>query len=244
MLFAHNDSGDESRIYVCDTTTADIRFDRLLTDVQHMDWEDICTDQAYLYIGDFGNNSGNRTNLVIHKISLQAIAQPFDTVRVDSQMHFTFQDQTSFEPSSRHNFDCEAMIEINDELVLFSKSRINDYSKIYRLPKSFNNLSIAPHDSLLLNGWVTAGDRHRNRPYCVLVVAEATSFSPGCQWRNQLEILRIEGNAIVKYKSIKLDNCEQIEGICHLRDDVFLLGSEREVKDQGRLLKIDLAAFF
>ena len=38
---------------------------------ENVDWEDITQDETHIYIADFGNNNGNRTDLKIYKILKQ-----------------------------------------------------------------------------------------------------------------------------------------------------------------------------
>jgi len=73
-LWTHNDSEDLN-IYALDTINGNILQSVQLTGTVNKDWEEISHDKDYIYIGDFGNNSGgNRTDLKILKISKNSIS--------------------------------------------------------------------------------------------------------------------------------------------------------------------------
>lgn len=68
-LWTHNDSGNPPELYKLDTLSGQILQTIIISGVQNIDWEDIAQDETHIYIGDFGNNAGNRTDLKVLKIS-------------------------------------------------------------------------------------------------------------------------------------------------------------------------------
>lgn len=133
-LWTHNDNADTT-LYQFDTGTADIERTYPLAGVNNVDWEEISQDQEYIYLGDFGNNtSGNRDDLHIlriNKISLIAGNPNIDTI------WFSYSDQIDFtaREANSTDFDCEAMIVMNDSIYLFTKQWISAQTSVYRLPK-------------------------------------------------------------------------------------------------------------
>ena len=67
-LITHNDSGDDANLYELDTLSGSISRTISITNATNVDWEDITQDETYIYIGDFGNNNGNRQDLKVYKI--------------------------------------------------------------------------------------------------------------------------------------------------------------------------------
>ncbi len=139
-LYAHEDSGNDPIIYEIDATTGEISKTITLTvSLTSMDWEDITQDENYIYVGDFGNNSGTRQNLRIFRVAKNLItaAGPSATIAATdiSTINFTYNDQTDF--TSRPNatpFDCEAMIYRDGNLHLFTKGWDGNGTKHYVLP--------------------------------------------------------------------------------------------------------------
>ncbi len=103
-LITHTDSGGETALYEIDTATGLENRKVYISIVSNIDWEDITSEQNNIYIGDFGNNQGNRTNLRIYKIALQDYWTK-DTVEADT-LTFDDSDQADFSTTPfTTNFD-------------------------------------------------------------------------------------------------------------------------------------------
>ena len=140
-LYGHEDSGNDPIIYEMDAATGEIS-KRITLDVPvtDMDWEDITQDETYIYIGDFGNNSGTRHNLRIFRIAkslISAIEDESATIPAANiqTIEFTYNDQTDFtaHPNATR-FDCEAMIYHEGNLHLFTKGWDGNGTRHYVLP--------------------------------------------------------------------------------------------------------------
>ncbi len=107
-IWTHNDNGGETELYLINLNDGSIIRTVIVHEANNVDWEDIAADETYIYIGDFGNNDGSRTNLKIYRISRSDMASSND---VDAEkIHFSYSDQSSFEPNYHYtNFDCEAL---------------------------------------------------------------------------------------------------------------------------------------
>ncbi|MBL0911916.1 MAG: T9SS type A sorting domain-containing protein [Bacteroidia bacterium] len=158
-LWSHNDSGSWPLFYALDTLTGQVVQTFYVRNEIQTDWEDICTGNGYLYIGDFGNNAGNRTDLRILRIDIDSIGNAVqDTVAAES-IHFIYEDQTDFSgTNTTHNFDCEAMFFRDDSLHLFSRNGSNGYTKHYVLPAVPGTHIARLCDSLYVQGQVTSAD--------------------------------------------------------------------------------------
>ena len=65
-IITHTDSGGKAELYEIDATMGKVTRTVNITNAENVDWEDIGQDGTHIYIGDIGNNSGNRTNLKIY----------------------------------------------------------------------------------------------------------------------------------------------------------------------------------
>jgi len=117
------------------------------------DWEAIETDGEHLYIGDFGNNRGNRKDLKIIKISVDSLKKRLDyssqqKQRIDCKslkgeiIAFSYKDQKDFNIRRLHNFDCEAMIIRDTTIVLLSKNWRSLTCDVYEVPKRLGSFSL------------------------------------------------------------------------------------------------------
>ena len=158
-LWTHNDSGGDPVIFRVDTATGNILQKITLKGATNRDWEDITHDDQYIYVGDFGNNSGNRKDLKIYKLNKDDVPESGDASVDAGKIRFSFSDQLSFDNDNReHDYDCESMISYNDNLYLFSKNWIDGKTRLYRLPKDPGDHVAELLDSLDVDGLVTAAD--------------------------------------------------------------------------------------
>jgi len=129
ILWTHGDSDTRPVIYTFDTLG--VLIDSMIVAAQNIDWEALAVDDSgNLFIGDFGNNLSNRTDLHILKIRPDTSE---DTL-IPEIISFSYPDQHQFPGSS--SFDCEAMYWYKDSLFLISKNFLlggNGKAKLYGL---------------------------------------------------------------------------------------------------------------
>ncbi|MEO8085555.1 MAG: PKD domain-containing protein [Bacteroidota bacterium] len=130
------DSGNPHDIYRVDSLTNTIFQTVHISNATNVDWEDMTTSNDYLFIGDFGNNNGNRQDLKIYRVNKSDLTSGATSVTA-AIINFSFSDQTSF-PSlpNASNFDCESMLFLNDSIHLFSKNWIDKQTRHYVLANS------------------------------------------------------------------------------------------------------------
>mgnify|MGYP000344726952 CR=1 FL=1 len=132
-LITFNDSGGKPELYILSAKTGRLKRTIKVKNAKNIDWESITADDKFIYVGDTGNNYGNRKNLVIYKISKKAIAKK--NVVKAKKIHFAYEDQRSFVTKIHlTNYDCEAITVHKKEIYLFTKNWENHQTNIYRLP--------------------------------------------------------------------------------------------------------------
>jgi hypothetical protein len=151
-LWTHNDNND-TNLYCLDTIDGRIVQTVSLSGIENKDWEEISQDKDYIYIGDFGNNSGNRTDLRIFRIAKNTLlggSQLIDSIK------FSYSDQVDFTPDAyKTDFDCEAFIVAGDSIYLFTKQWISNKTNIYSLSKNPGNYVAKLRSAWDVNGLVT-----------------------------------------------------------------------------------------
>jgi hypothetical protein len=178
-IFTINDSGNSSIFYKVNPLDGSLVQSISVTNYDNKDWEDITADSNYIYIGDFGNNSGIRTDLRVLKISKsQFINDTTSAVSVTAEaIEFSYTEQTSFISSNTHNFDCESIISKGDNLYLFTKNRGDNNTRAYKLSKVPGQYSLTTIASYQLNGLVTGGDYNAQTNELVLIGYAASSHT-------------------------------------------------------------------
>lgn len=157
MYWTLNDSGNLPCLYALDASDGHLLRTVCLEGISNYDWEELTQDEEHLYIGDFGNNRGNRKNLRIFKINKKDIPAGDEvTISRFDTIQFSYANQTNFEKRThQHNFDCEAMIAFNDSLFLFSKNWGDQHTVLYAMPARAGNYRLQPRNSFDAGGLIT-----------------------------------------------------------------------------------------
>lgn len=93
-IFTHNDSGNKAELYELDTVSGAVKRKIVVTNASNNDWEDLSSDDHFIYIGDFGNNRGDRKNLRIYRVSREQLLSS-ENIQADT-INFIYDDQKTF----------------------------------------------------------------------------------------------------------------------------------------------------
>tara|TARA_B110000977_G_C11044259_1_gene479988 strand:+ start:296 stop:1369 length:1074 start_codon:yes stop_codon:yes gene_type:complete len=238
-LITHNDSGGEAALFEINPLTGLVTRKIVIENASNIDWEDICYDDDYIYIGDFGNNYGNRTDLKIYKIEQE---EYFNNDTIQSELlSFKYRDQTDFTSQQfTTSYDAEALISINDSLYLFSKNWENFRSTIYALGKDTGDQEISAKDTLASNGLITGAEFNDDTNTIVLTgyglfsafVLELKEFHSG-----------LFSNGSSTNYSLEVSSSRQIEGICHLNEYDYLVSAESSSSGNATLYNLSFNPF-
>ena len=163
-----NDSGDPKIFRIADDGT--LTRTVTITNAVNRNWEDIAHDAArnFMFIGDFGNNNCDRTNLRIYKIPYPSgIAA--NTIAAE-QITFEYEDQARF-PSPWMNFDVEAFLHFQGQIFIFTKTDGNaiGYTKMYTVPDVAGHYVAMLVDSFYTNDRTTGATISPNGKSVVLI---------------------------------------------------------------------------
>lgn len=169
-IWTHNDSDGEPAIYKMDSEDGRLLQTIHIKDAINIDYEDIAQDKEFIYLGDFGNNYGNRKDLCIYKIRKSDIPEEGDREVSAEKITFAYKDQVSFDHKNRKNdHDCEAIVSLGDHLYIFSKNWINGETKSYKVPKTAGNYLLEIHQSFNVRGLITAADYNEMADALILI---------------------------------------------------------------------------
>src|SRR5690606_21586629 len=106
-----------------------------IENAENIDWEELAFGNENVYIGDFGNNLGERKDLVIYYFAKSKLNSEEKEISVQAQkIEFNFPEQKNFNPGNKiTNFDCESMFYYNGKLHLFTKEWSNLSTTHYTL---------------------------------------------------------------------------------------------------------------
>lgn len=123
-LYTFNDSGNTADLFEINKDNGEIV--RILKiNAINTDWEALTNDGDHFYVGDFGNNTGERKDLKIYKVPYEHLNEvnPGSERSLDgTSIPFFYPEQTDFTPKSlKTDFDAEAMIYLEGKIHLFTK---------------------------------------------------------------------------------------------------------------------------
>lgn len=237
-LWSHDDSGNSAEIYSIDTSDGHLLQRIIVDNYPNTDWEEITADSLCLYVGDFGNNNGTRTDLKVLKIKKSDITTAAIVHVMAEAINFSYSDQTSFASSSTHNFDCEAMIPLNDSIYLFSKDRGDYKTRVYKLPKIAGTYSITPYTSFSVNGLITGASYNKLKKEIVLIGYQNNHAASFLWYLNDFSNNQFfSGNK----RRIEIGNNTdwQTEGICWIDSNRLYLSNETSSAQVASLYQTD-----
>ncbi len=247
-LWTHNDSGDGPFLYQVELGGKKLLRQISIRGAGAIDWEDMTQDEKYFYMGDFGNNNGNRKDLCIYEVPLDSIrANTVKKVTNARKIPFTYEDQSRFNYAPyQHNFDCEAMIAIGDSLYLFSKNHENDSCRFYALAKQNEVPAIAQlRGGFDTKGTITGG-AYLDRPGGPVLVLLGYNYKSSNTFYPFLWLFTdFTGTHFFsgKHQRINLPPIVQMEGIAFLNDHEVLISSEAENLAFAKLYRFDLTSW-
>jgi hypothetical protein len=134
VLYVNEDAGGQARFHAIDTTGKTLG-QYTLTGAKATDWEDLAVGKgpgtgSYVYVGDFGDNSMNRTEIQIFRVpepdvsptqaSAQVAIADFDMLR------FTY-------PDGAHNAETLMLDPVTGDMIIVTKDS-SGTSGIFRAP--------------------------------------------------------------------------------------------------------------
>ena len=168
-IITFNDSGGEANLYEINANTGNITRTVTITNATNVDWEDITQDASYIYIGDIGNNNGNRTDLKIYKIAKNDY-NGSDDIAVAEIISYSYADQLDFTSNPNNtNWDAEGLISYSDQLLIFSKNWVDNRVNVYSIPKTNGTYSALLKSSYNTNGLITSAEISLNENIIYLI---------------------------------------------------------------------------
>ena len=235
VFVTHNDSGGEPSLYFFNISGEIINSIKIekenFLEIYNNDWEDITADEDYLYIADTGNNFGTRDNLNIIKVKISDFS-------IDDKIDIFYSDQESFFPSSKHKYDAEALLIIEDKIALFSKDRDSLNTDLYLIDDTVKEKQeLSSVANFNVNSLITGGDYDSGTGILALV----SYSSKGEQYLILFEDFNIDNprnNSYKKY-SIPVERA-QIEAVKIISEKQYWITSEDEGLGNPHMYKLEL----
>ncbi|KIG14124.1 hypothetical protein DB30_07120 [Enhygromyxa salina] len=176
VLWTHGDSGAGNWLFAINPQGHVLRRLRVKGTI-NVDWEDIThDDRGNLWLGDIGNGDSGRRDLSVHRIPEPDPHADLREVHVDRSVDYYFPEQTQF-GNKLSDYDSEALLWWRGQLLLLTKHRSDDRTRLYRFPsleaeevalERLASFDLGPHLGPALQKWsgqVTAAELASEGPY-------------------------------------------------------------------------------
>jgi hypothetical protein len=220
LLWIIEDAGNKNNIYGLDLK-GNIVKDIDISNASNIDWEDLTSDKlGNLYIGDFGNNSKNRDDFTIYKVS--NLKNDKTTAK---RINFIL-------PKDVKTEDFEAFFIQNNAFYIFSKE--NKSSMLLKVPNI-----IGKHTAELVTDFNLDGKHHK------ITSADISDDGKTVVLLNHDKLWKIsnfESDYFFKgtIEELKFGHDSQKEGICFKNNSLVYITDEKNKSEGGNLYEFKL----
>ena len=238
LLWTLEDRGNTNAIYGINSH-GQIEKTITIENTDNIDWEDITKDaEGNLYIGDFGNNDNERTDLSIYKIDKNALTA--ESTNPVYKVSFAYPEQKKFPPKKTEMFyDVEGFFEFKNNFYLFTKNRSKGFDGTAFLYKIPNTPGF--HQAVLMGEFKTC-DAYN---HCAITSATISSDETKVAvlthdklflFENFQEDQFLNGTKIV----LELNHFSQKEAACFIDNERLLIADERTKSVGGNVYEVTI----
>ena len=243
VLWTHNDSGDEPRLYATDSAGDDLGSVRL-AGAENVDWEDLgagpCPPATHrcLYAADIGDNERSRDHVVIYRL-----AEPEPPLAASDTLREVPCEAATALRYPDHPHDAEAIaIDPAGRVFIFTKE-IFGPPRMFQVPPRTEPQRPGEYDTLHYVGLLDVAPN-----LAKLRVATGAAVSPDgavlvVRTYSSIHFFRLRGDSLpaplTLPEGLLIPFVEpQGEGIAFLAADVLVLTSEQDDSDHGTIARL------
>tara|TARA_R110002096_G_scaffold23964_4_gene75921 strand:- start:1300 stop:2433 length:1134 start_codon:yes stop_codon:yes gene_type:complete len=225
-LITHNDSGGENKLFELDTISGLVTRTVTISNATNVDWEDITQDNTNIYIGDIGNNNGNRTDLKIYKINKTDFLNTASIIAETITLSYAAQTDFTANPNNTE-WDSEALVSFDEtNLLLFSKNWVDGITKAYLIPKAKGTYSISEEASTLNSGGLISGGTFNPLTGKLYLVGYTSTLQPFVWVSESFSGNDIFSGTNTQTSLTPLFGLEQTEAITFVNENRYFITSE------------------
>ena len=236
--WTHNDNGNKDYLFQVDDKNGSIIRKVKIDEIKNNDWEDIEVDSQFVYIGDFGNNGGNRKNLRICFLEKNLLYEN-DVINIEPEkIKFKFPNKPKNLLNNAHDYDAEAFLVDGDSIYIFSKNWKTETTNLYALPNKAGEWTARLISNFNVDGLVTSATFIDNKTKVALL-----GYNRGKPQRPFVWILsNYQKGDFLSGEKVRynLGFFGQAEAIAHIHKNELAITSEGTKVTPAKLYKIQL----
>lgn len=220
-----NDSGNPATVFTIDSIARIVAQSSL--EKPNVDWEAITASHDAIFVGDIGNNRGNRSSLSIEVLDrdtmshLRSLSIDYDGYKAGQNVPYA------------HDYDAEAMTWHDGKLLIFSKSWASRVSHVYEVDENAGHQTLKAKAHIEgLPGVITGADWDNTRQQYVVVGYASDPFG------NFDTFLAEITPEFAVSRLWPLPGHDQVEGICVAEDGSYWVSQESVGTTQASLFRV------
>lgn len=238
LLWTLEDHGNKNAIYGIDLN-GQIEKTITIENTDNIDWEDITKDaEGNLYIGDFGNNDNERTDLSIYKIDKNALIT--ESTNPVYKVSFNYPEQKDFPPKKTEMFyDVEGFFEFKNNFYLFTKNRSKGFDGTAFLYKIPNTPGF--HQAVLMGEFKTCGEYNHCAVTSATISPDETKVAVLTHDKLFLFETFQEDDFLNGTKTVlELNHISQKEAVCFTDNEHLFIADERTKSVGGNVYGVTI----
>lgn len=204
------------------------------------DMESLTQNDQSIFVGDIGNNRGNRKNLRVYAINKTSIEKQWSRKNITvktTALPFHYPYQTSFSNTPyQHNYDSEAMLASNDTLTLINKNwQGKSKTQLYRMTIQNQPQALEPYAQIQSDMLITGATQQGSDVWFI-------GYQLGGRLQPYIEHFVISDHRFKRIKQWKLPLKGQFEAIAIGPQNTLYLTCESDASQPASLFRVSIDA--
>lgn len=238
-LWTHNDNGNTSELFRFNPEDGRLTKVINLDEIKNRDWEEISIDSNYLYVGDIGNNEGDRNKLRVCRFDRSVLQSDSTDIKIEPEkIGFFYPGRPDKLAKNRHDYDAEAFLTTPERVYIFTKNWKNQECNLWSIPNEDGEWEATLISSFDAQGLITSAAYLEGSSDVVLL-----GYMRGTLPRPFIWVLSgyQQGDFFSgQKKRYNLDTFGQSEAIIALDENTLGITSERGKTAPAKFYKVDL----
>ena len=239
LLWTHNDNGNSSEIFRFDSESGKVTKVINLEEIKNRDWEEMHIDSNYLYIGDIGNNKGDRNKLRVCRYDRSVLQSDSTDILIEPEkIGFFYPGRPEILIKNGHDYDAEAFLTTPERVYIFTKNWKNQECNLWSIPNQDGEWEAKLISSFDAQGLITSATYLKGTSEVVLLGYKRGTLPRPFIW--VLSGFQTGDFFSGQKKRYNLDTFGQSEAIIAIDENTVGITSERGKSAPAKFYKVDL----
>lgn len=234
------DPEGEDMIYSINLVTGEPKETIKVSGISSINFEAITASSTDFYIGDIGNNKGNRKDLVIYKVPFPSTIN-LENTSIAEEIKFYYPEQKDFRSNTATDFDAEAIFYKNGYIYLFTKNNTNTKTSLYEVPATPGNHAARLKGIFDVQGKITDADINSDGTKVILAGHNKETEQVFCWLLKDFKGTDFFTGSKTLIELGELDEIGQVEGATFYNDKNVFISNEKNDGVSANVYLLDIS---